>query len=107
MPDRTGHVANPKASMVSRGFRQVHGKEYCKTFVPRVKLTSIPSILEIVTLLIVSYFEWIWLLHLNGELDDDVYSNVPQGETGTDREFRESATSTLAQALYGLNMGTW
>ena len=69
-----GNVHIYKARLVVKGFRQVQGIDYDKTFSPVAMLKSIRIILAIA-----AYFDYeIWQMDvktafLNGNLDEDMY----------------------------------
>jgi hypothetical protein len=78
--DMDGNVHIYKARLVVKGFRQVQGIDYDKTFSPVVMFKSIRNILAIA-----AYFDYeIWQMDvktdfLNGNLDEDVYMIQPKG----------------------------
>ena len=74
----SGSVNRYKARLVAKGFTQSYGIDYEETFAPMAKLNSVRVILSLVANLD-------WPLHqlhiknafLNGELEEEVYMNIP------------------------------
>lgn len=100
MPDSSGYVATPQAALMARGFQQIHGVEYCETYAPVVRITSIRSLLAIFAHLYLYLHQMDMVTAiLNVELDEDVDMEVSEGVTGFDRK---PTTFTLAKALHGL-----
>jgi hypothetical protein len=87
---------------VARGFTQIHGIDYYKTFAPIAKLTSLYSILAIATCndWPIEMFDF-HSAYLNGQLDDDkvVYMEQPPE---FEEANRQKYVVKLLKALYGL-----
>ena len=85
---------------MARGFSQVEGIDYDKTFSPVARYTSIRTIMAIAT-------EMGWRIHqmevkttfLNGILEEEVYIEQPQGFGVSTRD---THVCRLRKALYGL-----
>jgi hypothetical protein len=66
--------------LATKGFKQIHGIDYDKTFSPVVMLKSVRILLAIAT-----YFDYeIWQMNvktdfLNAKLTEDVYMTQPEG----------------------------
>ena len=89
-----------KARLVAKGFTQMYGIDYIETFSPVVKLNTVRVLLSLAANLD-------WPLHqldvknafLHGDLDEEVYMDIPLGCTG----FAETKiVCKLERALYGL-----
>jgi hypothetical protein len=89
-----------KTRFVARGFSQKEGEDYDGTFAPIVRYTSIRSIISLVA-------SMGWNLHqmdvnidfLNGEIDEEVYIEQPQG---FEVHSRDTHVCRLKKDLYGL-----
>ncbi|KAK4270798.1 hypothetical protein QN277_019568 [Acacia crassicarpa] len=95
-----GSVNKYKARLVARGFTQTYGIDYQETFAPVAKLNTIKVLLSLVANLE-------WPLHqmdvknafLNGDLEEEVYMEVPLGLRSSDNS---SKVCKLYKSLYGL-----
>lgn len=105
--DADGRIEKYKARLVARGFTQVYGVDYTETFAPVAKMASLRTILAIATRnnWPIEVFDFNSAF-LNGELDEEIYMQLPPGFEGYDlRKF----VARLRKALYGLKQGgrTW
>ena len=89
-----------KARLVAKGYSQEKRINYTETFVPVIKHQSLRSLLAIVAneSLLVHHID-ISTAFLYGELDDEVYIEIPEG---LDRRFQKGHVLKLNKALYGL-----
>eukprot|EP00253_Pinus_taeda_P014718 PITA_14718 len=95
-----GSVEKHKARFVARGFSQIEGIDYDETFAPITRYSSIISMLALST-------QMGWKIHqmdvktafLNGEIEEEVYIEQPEGFETFDRE---SHVCRLKRALYAL-----
>lgn len=95
-----GTINRFKARLVANGFTQSYGVDYEETFAPVAKLNSIRVLLSLAANLD-------WPLHqldiknafLNGDLEEEVYMDVPPG-LDTEDSFRK--VCILKKSLYGL-----
>jgi hypothetical protein len=95
-----GSIEKHKARFLARGFSQVEGIDYEKTFNTIARYTSIWTIIALVSTLG-------WRLHqmdmkttfLNGEIEEEVYIEQPDGFV---IHGKESHVCKLKKALYGL-----
>jgi len=90
----------PKARMVILGCQQIFGLDYYHTFAPVVKFTTIRTLLATVAV-----YDWeceqmdVVTAFLNGDLDEDIYMQIPEGLRTPDNEGK---VCKLNKALYGL-----
>jgi hypothetical protein len=95
-----GSIEKYKARFVARGFSQIEGVKYDKTFAPIARYTSIRSIIALAA-------SMGWKLHqmnvkttfLNGEIEEEVYIEQPEGFVVHNEK---SHVCGLKKALYGL-----
>lgn len=93
-----GSVDRYKARMVIKGYSQIPGVDYDRTFSPVARLTTVRSLLAVAAKenLKVTQFD-VTTAFLNGELEDEIYMKQPEGyEDGTKRVCK------LKRSLYGL-----
>ena len=95
-----GSIDRYKARLVAKGFTQTHGIHYLETFSPVAKLNTVRVLLSVAANLD-------WPLHqldvkndfLHGNLDEEVYMEVPPRYTGS---IVTRIVCKLERALYGL-----
>ena len=89
-----------KARLAAKGYSQEKGINYTETFAPVIKHQSLRLLLAIVAneSLLVHHID-ISTAFLYGELDDEVYIEIPEG---LDRRFQKGHVLKLNKALYGL-----
>ena len=95
-----GSIDRYKARLVAKGFTQTHGINYSETFSPVAKLNTVRVLVSLAANLD-------WPLHqldvknafLHGNLDEEVYMEVPLGYTGL---IETKFVCKLERALYGL-----
>ena len=96
--DAAGNPVHYKARLVARGFSQVYGLDYDKTYAPVTCLETIRLLLGIAT-----QKDWeirqidVKSTYLNGDLDEDIYMEVPPGYS-----FPKGCILQLRKALYRL-----
>ena len=94
-----GKVVKAKARLVVRGFEQREGIDYTELYAPTVAQTTIRAVLA------TAAAEG-WYVHqidfktafLNGDLQEEVYMQVPEGATGQNK----NKVWKLIKSLYGL-----
>jgi hypothetical protein len=89
-----------KSRLVARGFSQIEGIDYSETYAPVVKFTSVRVILAICAALDLDLEQMDAITaFLNGELDELVFMEQPEGfEQGDRNDF----VCKLLKAIYGL-----
>lgn len=95
-----GSILKYKTRMVAKGFHQIHGVDYIKTFNPVVKASTVRVILSIA-------FMNNWILRqvdvnnafLNGILDEEVYMAQHEGFINP---HKPQYICKLKKAIYGL-----
>eukprot|EP00253_Pinus_taeda_P022921 PITA_22921 len=94
-----GKVDKHKAHLFAKGFSQVEGIDYTKTFSPVAKMKSICLVLSLAT-----SFKWefhqmdVKAAFLHGDLHEEIYMEQPPGFIQTDSSF----VCWLKKSLYGL-----
>ena len=69
--------SGPKARIVAKGFRQVHGVDYAETFAPVISLTAVRILLFLIVLLDMEADQMDFITaFLNGLLDELIFMAV-------------------------------
>ena len=95
-----GSIDRYKVRLMAKDFTQTHGIDYSETFSPVAKLNTVRVLLSLAAKLD-------WPLHqldvknafLHGNLDEEVYMNIPPRYTGS---IETKIVCKLERALYGL-----
>ena len=88
-----------KACLVARSFTQIHGLDYMDTYAPVTRLETIHLLCALAT-----EKDWevchinIKTAYLNGDLDEEVYMEIPEGFD----QYNGTKVLLLRKALYGL-----
>uniref|UniRef100_A0A2N9EYR8 Reverse transcriptase domain-containing protein n=1 Tax=Fagus sylvatica TaxID=28930 RepID=A0A2N9EYR8_FAGSY len=95
-----GSVQTFKAKLVAKGYRQREGIDYFDTYAPVVRITSIRVLIALASIykLVVHQMD-VKTAFLNGNLDEEVYMDQPEGFVlpGNERK-----VCKLVKSLYGL-----
>ena len=100
-----GNVYTYKGRLVAKGFKQIHGIDYDKTFSPVAMLNSIQILLAIVA----HYDYEIWqmdvkTIFLNGNLLEDMYMTQLEGFITLENVGK---VCKLQRSIYGLKQASW
>ena len=75
-----GSIDKYKARLIVKGYRQTKGIDYFNTYSPVTRITSIRMIIAIVALYDLEIHQMdVKTTFLNGELDEEVYMEQPEG----------------------------
>jgi len=90
----------PKVRLVAKGYRQVQGMEYVETYAPVVSLSAVRCFLAYVAHLDLECDQMdVVTAFLNGDLEETIYMDVPQGFSDASTE---NMVCLLHKAIYGL-----
>src|SRR5207249_2805881 len=100
-----GSVERRKARLVARGFSQQPGIDYGETFSPVARIASIRIVLAIAAKLELELHQVdVATAYLNGELEEEIFMNIPEmlpetlseiAEKSKDNDFRQKARNML------------
>lgn len=105
--DASGQVVRHKARLVAKGYSQVAGVDFLETFAPVAKFTTIRCILALGAAMDLEIHQMdVKTAFLNGELEEDIYMDQPQG---FGQDGLEHLVCKLKKSLYGLKQSprTW
>jgi Reverse transcriptase (RNA-dependent DNA polymerase)/Integrase core domain/gag-polypeptide of LTR copia-type/GAG-pre-integrase domain len=95
-----GTIERYKARLVAKGFTQTYGLDYKETFAPVAKMNTIRTLLSVVVNCDWPLFQMdVKNAFLQGELEEEVYMDLPQGLTMFDKK---DVVCRLKKAIYGL-----
>ena len=98
-PQVPGGPPRFKARLVAKGYSQKHGIDYHETFAPVIKYQSLRLILSIATERDMAVHQMdVKTAFLNGELEEEIYMEIPQGLEGAS----DGQVLRLRRSLYGL-----
>lgn len=95
-----GSIQKHKARLVVKGYSQQSGIDFNETYAPVVRMETIRSVLALAAQFKLSVYQLdVKSAFLNGELEEEVYVEQPQGYV---IEGKEDKVYRLQKALYGL-----
>ena len=98
--DENGQVTRNKARLVCKGYAQTEGIDFEETFVPVARMEDIKTILSYACSKQIKVYQMdVKLAFLNGELEEEVYIEQPQGFVLSEHG---DFVCRLKKALYGL-----
>ena len=100
--DENGHILKYKARFVAKGYGQVYGSDYCETFAPTAKLSTIRLSLALAAHLGCVVFQLdVKSAYLNARISEEVFLEQPEGfvESGSDGQ---PLFCRLLKSIYGL-----
>ncbi|UYV66363.1 hypothetical protein LAZ67_4001469, partial [Cordylochernes scorpioides] len=94
-----GEIDRYRARLVSKGFSQRRGIDYKETFAPVVRYDSVRVLLALATVMDMEIMQFdIKTAFLNGDLDEDIYMQIPEGIEVENKNL----VCKLKKSLYGL-----
>ena len=95
-----GSLDRYKARLVARGYTQTYGIDYQETFAPVTRINIIRILISLVVNLDWPLYQYdIKNAFLHGDLNEEIYMNIPPGYEG---KMNEGKVRKLKKALYGL-----
>ena len=95
-----GSLDRYKARLVARGYTQTYGIDYRETFAPVAKINTIRILLSLAVNLDWPLYQYdIKNAFLHGDLNEEIYMNIPPGYEGN---LNKGKVCKLKKALYGL-----
>lgn len=104
-----GSLERYKARLVTKDYTQKTGIDFTKTFSLVVKMVSVRSVLALTVAKWWNLFQMdVNNVFLQGDLDDEVYMDIPQGYVDTKFEHGSSGRKVcrLFKSLYGLKQAS-
>ena len=100
--DQHGEIDKFKVRYVAKGYGQVFGSDYCETFAPTAKLTTIRVCLAVAAQLGHQVFQIdVKSAYLNAEITETIFLEQPEGFVQTGKN-GETLYCHLIKSLYGL-----
>ncbi|KAL1223876.1 Retrovirus-related Pol polyprotein from transposon TNT 1-94 [Cardamine amara subsp. amara] len=102
--DSKGNIERYKARLVAKGFTQKDGIDYTETFSPVSKKDSLRIVLGLVAHYDLELHQMdVKTAFLNGELEEEVYMDQPEGFVATGKE---NLVCRLRKSIYGLKQAS-
>jgi len=102
--DSSGNIERYKARLVAKGYTQKDGVDYKETFSPVSKKDSLRIIMALVAHYDLELHQMdVKTAFLNGDLDEDVYMDQPEGFSV---EGKEQLVCKLKKSIYGLKQAS-
>ncbi len=95
--DGEGNIIKRKARYVAKGFMQVYGIDYDKTYAAVAGLKSIRIIFAIIAVLKLRMWQIDFQAYLNSDIDKTVYMEQPEGF-----KMKDDTVCLLLKGLYGM-----
>ncbi|UYV79065.1 hypothetical protein LAZ67_17000981, partial [Cordylochernes scorpioides] len=94
-----GEIDRYRARLVAKGFSQRRGIDYKETFAPVVRYDSVRVLLALATVMDMEIMQFdIKTAFLNGDLDEDIYMQIPEGIEVENKNL----VCKIKKSLYGL-----
>jgi histone deacetylase 1/2 len=101
--DEDGNIIRFKARWVVRGFSQIQGEDFDKTYSPVAKTTTIRLLIALAAIVGLYIFQFdITGAYLNALLEEDIYVELPHGFAENDKS-GNPLVCKLVKSLYGLH----
>ncbi|CAL2246291.1 unnamed protein product [Prunus armeniaca] len=104
-----GTIDKYKARLVAKGYRQKEGLDYFDTYSPVSRITSIRMLIAIVAIHNMDIHQMdVKTAFLNGELDEEIYMEQPEGFVvkGQETKLKKNSRDAISQLEYSQVIGS-